>query len=853
MFGGKSKRKAKMLRNINQEENPEKLWKVTGDLGEGSFGMVHRVQSLRETSLVAAAKVIPVKYEEELEDFVVEVDILTQIRHPGIVGLHGSWLCDSKLWLVIELCEGGALDDVLIELERGFDEAQIRAAGNQMLEGLAHLHDSWVIHRDLKAGNVLLKADGTVKLTDFGVSALNKKAGQKRDTFIGTPYWMAPEVVLCENSKDKPYDSKSDLWSFGVTMIEFAETSPPYHDMHPMRVLFKIPKAPSPALTDTQKWSDDFHSALAASVIKSPADRPTARELLAMPFYKGQTDKSPLRDLFKLFNADVTEVLQDLPRADATVASAGPAAASTAPAPTAGADTPAAPPLSAPPPSAKPGRRLAPLPPNGAPAAEPITGLAGELVALQHIRGALDSAKTSSAEEDNLSKAVGDQSKNYKTLTRTRQYVNDKGEIITVSTQRVVETSASSNKLMTIRRGMVNIDSDWKDAEAKRLAMLRKNQLRETKRVQREEQKECADLIEKLRSEREKCDTSQKRALALLEKELIKEKATVSKSATASKSRAEKRAAQYRKDELAKLSADNAREAKQLKQRLLRDKKMMIKDVEVSTPKSDLREEKRRASEAAASKAATNEAEFTEQMQQQTAQRHTEINDKVAEMTADAERSAMIAEHTVLRECERRRAALLREQMDVKQTILKHQLKGTFWMQKHQMHFRHEKESDQLLRLQEQKLSSLEKKFLLDQEKLPKRQRSSASTRKRELRKSLNRADRAQKLQEFDTLERTRMSAEETVLHQTYTETTDAMKEAIRAEAAELAQMQDTRKQLLVVAEQTKTGELELTHKTEAEQMQSELEQASSNLDRELTQQIQAHTEFYSKAAVGSM
>jgi hypothetical protein len=123
------------------------------------------------------------------------------------------------------------------------------------------------------------------------------------------------------------------------------------------------------------------------------------------------------------FNADVTEVLQDLPRADATVASAGPAAASTAPAPTAGADTPAAPPLSAPPPSAKPGRRLAPLPPNGAPAAEPITGLAGELVALQHIRGALDSAKTSSAEEDNLSKAVGDQSKNYKTLTRTRQYV----------------------------------------------------------------------------------------------------------------------------------------------------------------------------------------------------------------------------------------------------------------------------------------------------------------------------------------------------------------------------------------------------------------------------------------------
>eukprot|EP00035_Acanthoeca_spectabilis_P034487 m.29399 g.29399 ORF g.29399 m.29399 type:complete len:842 (-) comp6682_c0_seq1:165-2690(-) len=835
----KSKRVAKLLKNINQEENPERLWKVVGDLGEGSFGMVRKVQSNANASLMAAAKVIPVQYEEELEDFVVEVDILTQIKHPGVISLHGSWLHDSKLWVVIELCEGGALDDVLIELERGFDESQIRAAGNQMLEGLAHLHDSWVIHRDLKAGNVLLKADGTVKLTDFGVSAMNKKAGQKRDTFIGTPYWMAPEVVLCENSKEKPYDSKADVWSFGITMIEFAETSPPYHDLHPMRVLFKIPKAAPPELNEKDKWSDDFHTALSASVTKSVSDRPTARQLLGMPFFKGQTDKAPLRDLFKLFNADVTEVLEDLKTpANNSSASAGPEPESALASGGDSAGTPS---------PNKPQKRVAPLPPNGAPPAEPTTGLAAELAALQHIKGALDAAKASSAEEDNLTKALGDHSKNYKTLTRTRQYVNENGEIITVSTTRVVETSATSNKLMTIRRGMVNIDSDWKDAEAKRLALLRKAQLRETKRVQREEQKECADLIEKIRSEREKCDASQKRAIVALDKELDKERSSISKTATASKTRAEKRIAQFRKDELARIAAENAKDDKLFKQQVQRDKKMMLKDVEVSTPKSDLKEEKKRATEAASKKAALDEAAHNKKIQERTALQHTQLNSKVAQMTAEAERSALEAEHAVLRECERRRATLLREQMDEKQTLLKHQLKGTFWMQKHQMHFRHEKETDQLVRLQEQKLSSLEKKFLFDQAKLPKKQRSAASTRKRELRKSLHKSERAQKLEEFDTLERTRMSAEEKVLTETYRETTDAMKEAMQAESSELAQMQDTRKQILVNSEQAKTAELEASHKAEAEQLLRELEEAAVALDNKLKLQLQAHEEFYAK------
>jgi serine/threonine protein kinase len=135
-----------------------------------------------------------------------------------------------------------------------------------------------------QAGNVLLKPNGTVKLTDFGVSALNTKIDQKRSTFIGTPYWMAPEVVVCENIQDKPYTYSSDIWSLAITLIEFAETSPPWHDMHPMRVLFKIPKSPPPTLTERGKWTGAFHDFLATCLVKEPAGRPTAAKALEHPF-----------------------------------------------------------------------------------------------------------------------------------------------------------------------------------------------------------------------------------------------------------------------------------------------------------------------------------------------------------------------------------------------------------------------------------------------------------------------------------------------------------------------------------------------------------------------------------------
>ena len=209
--------------------------------------------------------------------------------------------------MLIEFCGGGAVDTIMIELEKPLKEEQIRYLCREILEGLSFLHKNRVIHRDLKAGNVLLTTDAEVKLADFGVSAKNKHTLQKRDSFIGTPYWMAPEVVQCETFRDNPYDYKADIWSLGITLIEFAQQEPPNHEMTPMRVLLKIQKSDPPRLEVPSKWSKDFNHFLSQCLIKDPLQRPTADSLLNHPFVKNAVDKKPLQDLISEFKAEVHE------------------------------------------------------------------------------------------------------------------------------------------------------------------------------------------------------------------------------------------------------------------------------------------------------------------------------------------------------------------------------------------------------------------------------------------------------------------------------------------------------------------------------------------------------------------
>ncbi|CAB1316742.1 unnamed protein product, partial [Coregonus sp. 'balchen'] len=166
-----------------------------------------------------------------------------------------------------------------------------------MLEALVYLHSIKIIHRDLKAGNILLTLEGDIKLADFGVSAKNTKTLQRRDSFIGTPYWMAPEVVMCETMKDAPYDYKADIWSLGITLIELAQIEPPHHELNPMRVLLKIAKSEPPTLEQPNKWSQDFKDFLKKSLDKNPESRPNAAQLLEHPFVCSVKTNRPLREL----------------------------------------------------------------------------------------------------------------------------------------------------------------------------------------------------------------------------------------------------------------------------------------------------------------------------------------------------------------------------------------------------------------------------------------------------------------------------------------------------------------------------------------------------------------------------
>uniref|UniRef100_A0A673B854 non-specific serine/threonine protein kinase n=1 Tax=Sphaeramia orbicularis TaxID=375764 RepID=A0A673B854_9TELE len=281
-------KKKKQYEHVHRDVNPEEIWEIIGELGDGAFGKVYKAQN-KQNATLAAAKVIDTKTEDELEDYMVEIDILASCNHHHIVKLLDAFYFEGKLW---------------VKLERPLTEPQIRVVCKQTLEALCYLHENKIIHRDLKAGNILLSLEGDVKLADFGVSAKNTKTLQRRDSFIGTPYWMAPEVVMCETSKDRPYDYKADIWSLGVTLIELAQIEPPNHEMNPMRVLLKIAKSEPPTLMHPSRclWKVVLCLILIFCVPSSP---------MKHPFVCTACHNKPLRELIAEAKAEVTEEIEE--------------------------------------------------------------------------------------------------------------------------------------------------------------------------------------------------------------------------------------------------------------------------------------------------------------------------------------------------------------------------------------------------------------------------------------------------------------------------------------------------------------------------------------------------------------
>ncbi|XP_023589706.1 mitogen-activated protein kinase kinase kinase kinase 4 isoform X5 [Trichechus manatus latirostris] len=240
--------------------------------------------------------------EDEEEEIKLEINMLKRYsHHRNIATYYGAFIKksppghDDQLWLVMEFCGAGSITD-LVKNTKGntLKEDWIAYISREILRGLAHLHIHHVIHRDIKGQNVLLTENAEVKLVDFGVSAQLDRTVGRRNTFIGTPYWMAPEVIACDENPDATYDYRSDLWSCGITAIEMAEGAPPLCDMHPMRALFLIPRNPPPRLK-SKKWSKKFFSFIEGCLVKNYMQRPSTEQLLKHPFIRDQPNERQVR------------------------------------------------------------------------------------------------------------------------------------------------------------------------------------------------------------------------------------------------------------------------------------------------------------------------------------------------------------------------------------------------------------------------------------------------------------------------------------------------------------------------------------------------------------------------------
>jgi len=259
-------------------EDPIQIFSKLIKLDEGMFGVVYKAK-YNKTGQNCALKIIPLKKDTKIEQIEQEIAMMDLCEHENIVKYFGTYAKGTDLWIGMELMDGGKLTDIILQTK--FNEIEISFVCQKVLIALNYLHKNNMIHRDIKTDNILLSSKGELKLADFGFCCRLKDSKDFRKSVMGTPYWMAPEVI-----RGNEYNFKADIWSLGIVIIEMADSEPPHMELQPLRALFVIATQPSPTVKEPHKFSDLFIDFLNLTLQKNPDARATSSELLSHPFLK---------------------------------------------------------------------------------------------------------------------------------------------------------------------------------------------------------------------------------------------------------------------------------------------------------------------------------------------------------------------------------------------------------------------------------------------------------------------------------------------------------------------------------------------------------------------------------------
>ncbi|NWT82203.1 STK10 kinase, partial [Lanius ludovicianus] len=894
----------------------------------------------KETGALAAAKVIETKSEGELEDYMVEIEILATCDHPHIVKLLGAFYWDSKLWIMIEFCPGGAVDATMLELDRGLTEPQIQVICRQMLEALHYLHSKRIIHRDLKAGNVLLTQDGDIKLADFGVSAKNMKTLQKRDSFIGTPYWMAPEVVMCETMKDTPYDYKADIWSLGITLIEMAQIEPPHHELNPMRVLLKIAKSDPPTLSCPSKWSLEFRDFLKKALDKNPETRPSAAQLLEHPFVSKVTSNRALRELVAEAKAEVMEEIEEsrdeAEEDDSSESASPPGKHKRDPSeasqlsfdgvkppdsslPNAvngsvgtGKDTTdgqsdkvldkgkssdndklesnhSTKPLTSLPTQDKPDIILQPghlgnsteENKEARPGREERKSLGErksiverpESVFLENFseeklangildppgplpgsrsKGDSDSGSTSASESmdltislsadlslnrDSGSISLKDSRMHKKTLKRTRKFVVDG-----------VEVSVTTSKIIS--------EDEKKDEEMRFL----RQELRELRLLQKEEHRNQAQLNTKHQLQLEQMLRHFEQEMMAKKKFYDTELENLERQQKQQIERMEQEHSLRRREEAKRIRLEQERDHARFLEQLKQMKKEVKNEVE-KLPRQQRKGNLKAKMDDFTQKKQTMEQEFLAKQKEDLEQAMKNITAQNKKEICDKERECLNKKQQLMRDREACIWDLEERQQQEKHQLVKQQLKDQYFLQRHELLRKHEKEREQMQRYNQRMLEQLKVRQQQERARLPKIQRSEGKTRMAMYKKSLHihssgsAAEQREKIKQFALQEEKRQKAERLHQQQKHESQMKDMQAQCESNTNELQHLQNEKCHLLIEHETQKLKSLDENHNQHMKEWRDKLRPRKKALEDELNQKKREQEMFFklSEEADGQM